>query len=122
MLKRPGGKSVIKKHEVLIVGYRNGVLPNGGQAAGCSRKRKPPQRRELIPLFSRVSENPFDRVVCVIDADDKIFPAGNNQRVICSIVGNGVVMEPVVSGLRSWKDELAGIISSLAHGMTDNAG
>ena len=63
------------------------MFPNRGQAAGCGRKRKAPQRRELVPLFGRVAQDPFYRACVIIDADDKIFPARNDQRVIRAIVG-----------------------------------
>ena len=52
MVKR-AGKSVVKKQEVLVVGNRNSMLPNGRQAARRERERKAPQRRELVPLFGQ---------------------------------------------------------------------
>src|SRR4029077_17738026 len=95
------------------------MLPDRREAAGCKRERKPPQRLELVPLFGWISEDPLDRACVIIDADEKIFPARNNNRVIRPIVSHGVVMEPVV-----WRlvNKLTRIIASGPHGRADNSG
>src|SRR4029078_13677729 len=95
------------------------MLPYRGQAARGKSERKAAQRWELVPLFGWISENPFDRACIVIEGDDKVFSAGNDQRIIRAIVMGGVVMEPV-----GWRriNELAGIISSSDHCCADNVG
>ena len=95
------------------------MFPNRGQAARGERERKAPQRRELVPLFGRVSENPFYRACFIIDADDKIFPAGNDQRVIRAIIITALLWNQSVG---AGKNELAGIISPGPHGCADNIG
>ena len=95
------------------------MLPDRGQAAGRKRERKPPQRLESVPLFGWISEDPLYRTCFIIDANQKILPARNNNRVIRPIVSHGVVMEPVV-----WRlvNKLIRIISSGPHGGADNIG
>src|SRR4029077_16159117 len=85
--------------------------------AGAEGERKLSQRRELVPLFGWISQNPFDPPCVVIDANNKVFPAGNDQGIIRAIVISGIVMEPI-----SWRriNELTGIISSGPHGCADN--
>jgi len=42
-------------------------------------KRKLTQRLELIPVLCRIAQNPLDVSGVVINRDDKIFPAGNDE-------------------------------------------
>src|SRR6266496_6536904 len=86
--------------EVLIVGDRDSVLPDWRKAPGCKREGKSPQRRELVPLFGRVPQNPFDGAGFIVDSNDKIFPARNDHGVIRPIVCRGVVIKPVPSKSR----------------------
>src|SRR6478735_3189794 len=51
--------TVIKDQQALIKGNRGRVLTNRWQAAGRHRERKSPQRRKLVPLFRRISQDPF---------------------------------------------------------------
>ena len=103
----------------LVIRDRDRMLPDRGQAAGRKRERKSPQRRKLVPLFGRISQDPLYRTCFIIDANEKIFPARNDQRVVRPIVSHGVVMEPVVW---RWVNKLAGIISSGPHGGADDVG
>ena len=73
------------------------MLPDWRKAPGCKREGKSPQRRELVPLFRRVPQNPFDGAGFVIKAYEKIFPAGNDNGVVRAIVCRGVVMKPVTA-------------------------
>src|SRR4029077_9760074 len=111
--------TVIKDHQALIKGNRGRVLTDRWQAAGRHRERKSPQRRKLVPLFRRISQDPFDGSCVIIQANEKILTARNDYGVIRAIIGNTVIMEPV-----SWRriDELAGIVSSGSHGRTENIG
>ena len=95
------------------------MLPNRRLATGCERERKFPQRRKLVPLFGRISQDPFDRACFIIEAYKEIFSTRNDQGVIRAIVGNAVVMEPIG---RCWINELAGIVSSGSHGRADDIG
>ena len=114
-------KSVVMKQEGLVVGNRKTMLTNRGQATGGDPERELPQRRELVPFFGRISQDPFNCACFIIDSNDKIFPARNDHRVIRAIIGNSVVMKPVVIGLRCpLKDELTGIISPGPHRCADN--
>src|SRR5215472_6581424 len=69
--------TVIKNHHALIKGNRRGVLANRWQAAGRHRERKFPQRRKLVPLFRRISQNPFDSACFIIEAYEEVLPARN---------------------------------------------
>src|SRR5215813_1346340 len=109
--------TVIKDHQALIKGNRGRVLTNWRQAAWLKGKREFLQRRKLIPLFRRISQDPFDSACFIIEAYEEIFPARNDHRVICAIIGNAVVMEPVS---RILIDELARIVSPGPHRCTDN--
>ena len=111
--------TVIKDHQALIKGNRGRVLTNRWQAAGRERERKSPQRGKLVPLFRRISQDPFDRACFIIEAYEEIFPARNDHGVIRAIIGNAVVMEPVG---RRWINKLAGIVSSGSHGCADDIG
>ena len=62
------------------------MLPDWRKAPGCKREGKLPERRELVPLFRRIPQNPFDGAGFVIKAYEKIFPAGNDQGVVRAIV------------------------------------
>ena len=99
---------VVKHQDVLIKGDRDRVLTDRRQAAGREGERISPQRRKPVPLFGRISEDPLNRSCLIVEADEKIFTARNDQRVIGSIVGNGVVMKPI-----GWRmiNELGGIVS-----------
>src|SRR4030088_522190 len=57
---------VIHDQKILIKSNRDSVLPNRRQAAGCECERKFPQRRKLVPLFRRISQDPFDRACFII--------------------------------------------------------
>src|SRR5207249_1721428 len=104
--------SVVKHQDVLIKSDRDSVLPDRRQAAGRERERILLQRGKLVPLFRRISEDPFDRARFIIEAYEEILPARNDQGVIRPIVGNGVVMEPIG---RAKINELAGIVSPGDH-------
>src|SRR6266436_7453613 len=52
--------TVIKDHQALIKGNRGRVLTNRWQAAGGEGERKCPQRGKLVPLFCRISQDPFN--------------------------------------------------------------
>src|SRR4029077_20657793 len=90
---------------------------NGSQAAGRDRERKFPQRRKLVPLFRRISQDPFDCAGFIIEAYEEIFPARNDHGIIRAIIGSAVVMEPI-----GWRmiNELGGIVSASSHGCADN--
>src|SRR3954469_25699357 len=87
--------TVIKDQQALIKGNRGRVLTNRWQAARCEGQRKSPQRSKLVPLFRRISQDPFDSAGFIIEAYEKIFPARNDHGVIGAIIGNAVVMEPI---------------------------
>ena len=70
-------------------------------------------------FFVGSPKDPFDRPCFIIDANEEIFPARNDQRVIRPIVGHAVVMEPIV---RRRMNELAGIVSAGPHGCADDVG
>src|SRR6476469_747689 len=53
--------TVIKDQQALIKGNPGRVLTNRWQAARRESERKSPQRGKLIPLFRRISQDPFDR-------------------------------------------------------------
>src|SRR5262245_17614767 len=110
------------KQEALVVRNRKTMLTNRGQATGGDSECKLPQRRKLVPVFGRISQDPFNRACFIIDSNDKIFPARKDQRVIRAIIGNSVVMKPVVIGPPRYplKDELTGIISPGAHRCADD--
>ena len=95
------------------------MLPDGGQAVRRHSEGELGERGKLEPLLCLVPQNPFDRTGFVIETNDKILPAGNDQRVIRPIVSGGVVMEPIS---RRWIHELTGIIASRHHGRTNNFG
>ena len=82
-------------------------------------RRELGERGKLEPLLRFVPQNPSDRTGFIIEANDKILPAGNDQRVIRPIVSGGVVMEPIS---RRWIHELTGIIASRHHRRTDDFG
>ena len=65
------------------------MLADRRQAAGRKRERKPPQRRKSVPLFGWISQDPLYRTCFIIDADEKIFPARNDNRVVRPIVSHG---------------------------------
>ena len=67
--------TVIKDQQALIKGNRGRVLTNRWQAAGRHRERKFPQRRKLVPLFRRISQDPLDRGCFIIQTNDKILAA-----------------------------------------------
>ena len=67
--------TVIKDQQALIKGNPGRVLANRWQAAGRHRKRKFPQRRKLVPLFRRISQNPFDGSCIIIDTYEEILAA-----------------------------------------------
>src|SRR6476469_9612312 len=106
------GLTVIKDQHALIKGNRGRVLTNRWQAARRESERKSPQRGKLIPLFRRISQDPFDRACFIIQTNEKVIAARDDHGVIRAIIGNTVVMEPVS---RRWIDELAGIVSSGSH-------
>src|SRR5437773_5186387 len=107
------------KQEAEVVGNRNSMLPDWGETTGRERERKRSQRRKFVPMFGRISQDPFDRACFIINADDKVFPARDDQRVIRAIIISSVVMEPV-----GWRriNELGGIVSAGDHGCADNIG
>src|SRR4029077_3953337 len=59
--------AVIKKQKTLIESNRGSVLPDRCQAARRHPNCKFPQRRELVPLFRRISQDPFDRACIIIE-------------------------------------------------------
>src|SRR6267378_5979889 len=65
--------TVIEDQQALIKGNRGRVLTNRWQAARRDRQRKFPQRGKLVPLFRRVSQNPFDGTCIVIQTNEKIL-------------------------------------------------
>src|SRR6476620_1578340 len=106
--------------DVLIVSDRDSVLPYLGEAPGCKREGKSPQRRELVPLFRRVPQNPFEGAGFVIKAYEKIFPAGNDHGVVRAIVCRGIVMKPVTRKWSERVDKLSWIVSPGYHGCGDD--
>src|ERR1043165_3671688 len=102
---------------MLVIGDREGVLANWREAALRHGERILGQGRELIPLLGLVSEDPFDRVCFIIEANDKTVPARKEPRVVGVVIRRGVAVEPIP---RKRIDELAGIIAALGHGLADD--
>src|SRR5436190_14186593 len=67
--------TVIIKQKTLIKGNRGSVLPDRCRAAGRDSNCKFPQRRKLVPLFRRISQDPLDPACSIIDTNDKILAA-----------------------------------------------
>src|SRR6476661_2701389 len=111
--------TVIKDQQALIKGNRGRVLTNRWHAARRESERKSPQRRKLVPLFRRISQDPFDRACFIIEAYEEIFPARDNHGVIRAIIGNTVVMKPIG---RRRINKLAGIVTAGSHGCANDAG
>src|ERR1700731_289178 len=95
------------------------MLTNWGETAIGQSQRISPERRKLIPLLGWVAENPFNGVRVVVDANDEILTAGDDQRIIGFAIGIGVHMKPI-SG--SGFNKLSGIIAAGGHSSADNVG
>src|SRR5262245_31023749 len=70
-----------------------------------------------MPLFCRISQDPFDSSCIIIETYKKVFTARNDQRVVGAIVGGTIVMEPIGRG---WEDELARVVTASSHGCADD--
>jgi hypothetical protein len=64
-------KQLITRHRHSMLAYRRYCVR---QASG-----ELTQRRELIPVLCRIAQNPFNVSGVVVDRDDKVFPAGNDE-------------------------------------------
>ena len=95
------------------------MLTNRRQAAGRERERKFPQRRKLVPLFRRITQDPLDSACFIIEAYEEIFAARNDQGVVRPVVRGAVDMKPIG---RRRVNKLAGIVSSGSHSCADNRG
>src|SRR5262249_24320741 len=89
------GCAIIKEQEVLVVGNRDCVLTNRGQAPGSDSHRVLFERRKLIPGFGWIAEDPLNRTGIVIDGDDKVFSTRDHYRVIRTVISRRIVMKPV---------------------------
>src|SRR5215813_14113967 len=67
--------TVIEDQQAQIKGKPGRVLANWRQAAWLKRKREFTQRRKLMPLFRRITENPFDATGIIIQTNEKILAA-----------------------------------------------
>src|SRR5207302_7624699 len=100
-------KSIVKKQQILVVGNRCSMLTDGRQAG--HRQCKLGQRWKLEPLFRFVSKDPLDRARFIIEGDNEILTARDNQRVIRAVIGSVVAME--TDDL--WQKHERGVIVSL---------
>src|SRR4051812_12495727 len=102
---------------MLIVGDGDRMLADGSQTSLRHRERIFCQRRELVPLLRLVAEDPFNRICVVIEANDKVFPARDEDGVVRTIIGDSVAVEPIP---RKRKDKLTGVITAGDHGLADD--
>src|SRR5438105_15492562 len=109
-------KSIVEKQQILVVGDRSSMMTDWRQAG--HRQCKLGQRWKLEPFFRFVSKDPLDRARFIIEADNEILTARDNQRVIRAVIGSGVAMEPVG---RRRKEELVWIVSPGDHGSAGNS-
>ncbi len=70
-----------------------------------------------MPLLGWIAEDPLDRETLVIQANDKVFPTRDEQRIIRPIVGRRVVMKPIVGG---GHDKIIRVIVARAHCLGDD--
>ena len=111
--------AVVEQQKIVVRRDGNRMLPDGRQGIRAERQRIPPQRWKLIPLLGRVAEDPFDRAGAVIEGDDEIFPAGNDERIVAGPIACRVVMKPII---RRRMDKLTWVIAASGHRVADDLG
>src|SRR5205823_6812091 len=93
------------------------MLPDRRECAALWNQRVLPQGRKLKPFFVRVAEDPFNRASLIIDTDDEVLAARNDERVVLGTISYGVIVEPIV---RCRVNELSRIIPPGNHGRPDD--
>src|SRR5262245_4176839 len=95
------------------------MLPDRWQAAGCYCERKSPERWKLVPLFRRVTQDPLDSTCFIIEANEEILAARNDQGVVRPVVRGAVDMKPID---RPRGNKVAGIVPPGSHSRAANRG
>ncbi len=71
-----------------------------------------------IPVLGGVAEQPFDVTGLVVELDDEVLAAGDEQRVVGRHVDGGIHVEPV----DAVADEVRGIVAAGLHCRTEDRG
>src|SRR5207248_1820366 len=92
------------------------MLPDGSNSSRRHSQGVPAKARVLKPSLGLVSKDPLDRAGCIVQSDNKVFPARDDKRIVARPVSHRIIMKPVLAA----SDKCARIISTGSHGREDD--